>query len=332
MTGSCVSPFQSVRVGRPATPATAKPVEIQIDDRRGKQRQYLADEQTADHHQPQWLAQLCAGAAGKHQRNGAEQCCQGGHENRPETQQRRFVDRRFRCNTPVALCVEREVDHHDRVLLDDADQQNDTDDRDHPQVIAADQQGQQGTHCCRRQCREDGDRVDIALVEHAQHDVHGHYSRQNQQQRARQRCLKCLGSALKLGLHTNRHADVLLNLFDDLHGLAQCNAGRKVERHHHCGKLPEVSNGQLRLTLLDACQARQFYLCAIGGLDVDLLKCGRAEFTARRGLQHHAVLAGLGIDGGNLSLTECVVQRIGNIRNGDPYPTGRITIDVQIYL
>ena len=33
------------------------------------------------------------------------------------------------------LGLQREVDHHDRVLLDDADQQNDADDRDHAQIV-----------------------------------------------------------------------------------------------------------------------------------------------------------------------------------------------------
>jgi hypothetical protein len=36
----------------------------------------------------------------------------------------------------LALRLEREVDHHDRVLLDDADQQHDADDADHAQIIA----------------------------------------------------------------------------------------------------------------------------------------------------------------------------------------------------
>ncbi len=37
---------------------------------------------------------------------------------------------------PVALGLEREVDHHDGVLLDDADQQDDADERDHRQLRA----------------------------------------------------------------------------------------------------------------------------------------------------------------------------------------------------
>jgi hypothetical protein len=44
----------------------------------------------------------------------------------------------------LALGVQGEVDHHDGVLLDDADQQDDADDADHAQLMAGHQQGQQG--------------------------------------------------------------------------------------------------------------------------------------------------------------------------------------------
>ena len=40
----------------------------------------------------------------------------------------------------VALRFQREVDHHDRVLLHNADEQNDSDQRDHAELAAADQQ------------------------------------------------------------------------------------------------------------------------------------------------------------------------------------------------
>ena len=71
----------------------------------------------------------------------------------------------------VALGLEREVDHHDRVLLDDAHQQDDADQADHRQVLSEQHQRQNGADAGRRQRREDGDRVDVALIEHAEHDV-----------------------------------------------------------------------------------------------------------------------------------------------------------------
>jgi hypothetical protein len=131
---------------RLAAPAPTETVEVQVNHRCGEQGQNLAQQQAADHHQTQRLAQFRAGTGGQHQRHGTEQRGQGGHQDRPETQQGRLIDRRLRIHALIALCVEGEVDHHDRVLLHDTDQQNDADDRDHAQVIAAQDQRQQGAH------------------------------------------------------------------------------------------------------------------------------------------------------------------------------------------
>ena len=64
----------------------------------------------------------------EHQRQRAEHRGHGRHHDRPEAQQAGLIDRLARRLALVALGLEREVDHHDGVLLDDADQQNDADD------------------------------------------------------------------------------------------------------------------------------------------------------------------------------------------------------------
>ena len=46
------------------------------------------------------------------------------------------MDRIARRHALVALRIEGEVDHHDRVLLDDADQQDDADDGDDVELMA----------------------------------------------------------------------------------------------------------------------------------------------------------------------------------------------------
>ena len=65
----------------------------------------------------------------------------------------------------LALRLEREVDHHDGVFLDDADQKNDADQRDDVQIDTADQQGQDRADTRRRQRRKNRDRMDVALIE-----------------------------------------------------------------------------------------------------------------------------------------------------------------------
>ena len=158
---------------RPASgEAHRQPVEVEIDHRRGEQRQHLADDQAADDGEAERLAQLGAGALAQHQRQRAEDRRHGGHHDRPEAQQARLVDGVARRQAFDALGFQREVDHHDGVLLDDADQQDDADDGDDVEVVAEQHQRQQRADAGRRQGREDRDRVDEALVEHAEHDIH----------------------------------------------------------------------------------------------------------------------------------------------------------------
>src|SRR5690606_14928239 len=133
-----------------APKALTQTVEKQVDHRRGEQGQQLAEQQAANQYQAQRLAQLRAGTGGEHQRYRTEQRRQGGHQNRPETQQRGAVDRIRRAHALMTLGLQGEVDHHDGVLLDDADQQDDADDGDQAQVIAGQQQRQQRANRRRR--------------------------------------------------------------------------------------------------------------------------------------------------------------------------------------
>ena len=133
-------------------------VEIDVDHRRGEQGQQLADQKAADDGDAQRMAQLRAHARAQHQRQGAEQRRHRGHQDGAEAQQRGLVDRLFRRLALVALGLQREVDHHDGVLLDDADQQDDADDGDDVEVMAGDDQRQQRAHARRRQGGQDGHR------------------------------------------------------------------------------------------------------------------------------------------------------------------------------
>ena len=164
-----------------------EPVERQIDHRRRVERQQLAQQQAADDGNAERETQLGAGAAFDRQRQRAEQRGQCRHHDRAEAQQAGLHDRLVRRHALMAFGFEREVDHHDRVLLDDAHQQNDADQADHRQILPEQHQRQDGADAGRRQRREDGDRVDVALIEHAEHDVDGDDRRQDQPGLAGQR-------------------------------------------------------------------------------------------------------------------------------------------------
>jgi hypothetical protein len=62
----------------------------------------------------------------------------GRHHDRPEAQEAGLEDGAS-AHRVHALGLEREVDHHDRVLLHDADQEHDADDRD-DEIGAADEE------------------------------------------------------------------------------------------------------------------------------------------------------------------------------------------------
>ena len=109
----------------PAQPLP-EPVEIKKDDRRRIERQRLAEQQAADDGYPQRMTQFRPLAGPERQRQGAEHGGEGRHHDRAEAQQAGLGDRLARLQ-PLAPGLEGEVDHHDRVLLDDADQQNDAD-------------------------------------------------------------------------------------------------------------------------------------------------------------------------------------------------------------
>ena len=133
----------TIGVAGPAAGQTHRQaVEIKVDDRRGEQREHLADDQAADNGDAERLAQFGAGSGTEHQRHGAEDRGHRGHHDRPEAQQAGLVDRVTRRQALDALGLQGEVDHHDGVFLDDADQQNDADDGDDVEVVAQQHQRQ----------------------------------------------------------------------------------------------------------------------------------------------------------------------------------------------
>jgi hypothetical protein len=104
----------------------------------------------------------------------------------------------------IALLVQGEVDHHDGVLLDDADQHDDADEGVEAQIDAEDQQGQQGAEAGGGQAGKNGQGVDEALVEDAEHDVDHQDRDQQQDAQALERGLEGLRASLQAGVERGR--------------------------------------------------------------------------------------------------------------------------------
>ena len=66
----------------------------------------------------------------------AEQRRHGGHHDRAEAQQARLINRLIRLHALIALGIQREIDHHDSVLLHDADQQHNPDQRHDAEILS----------------------------------------------------------------------------------------------------------------------------------------------------------------------------------------------------
>ena len=133
--------------------AAAQLIEQDVHYRRRQQRQHLAGDEATDDRDAERLAQLRALAETDRQRQRAQGCGQRRHQDRPEAQQASFAHRFQRRQTASALGFQRKVDDQDRILLDDADQQEHADQRDDGKVHAEEQQRDDGADAGRRQRR-----------------------------------------------------------------------------------------------------------------------------------------------------------------------------------
>eukprot|EP01022_Parablepharisma_sp_SALTPOND_P004192 TRINITY_DN118_c0_g1_i1.p1 TRINITY_DN118_c0_g1~~TRINITY_DN118_c0_g1_i1.p1 ORF type:complete len:1977 (+),score=693.89 TRINITY_DN118_c0_g1_i1:34526-40456(+) len=319
-----------------ATETTAPPgaqsFHVQVDHWRGVEREQLAHHQSADDGNAQRLAQLGAVAMADGQRDRAQQRRHGGHHDGTEAQLAGLEDGIARRQAVVALGIDGEVHHHDGVLLDDADQQDDADDADDAQVGPRDHQREQRAHAGRRQRREDGDGVDVALIEHAQHDVHGDDGRQDQPQGIGQRRLEGQRRPLEVGDGGGRHADLVLGGLDGLDRLAQGRALGQVEGHGGCRELADMVHHQRRGAFGDGGNRGQRHLAAGRGHQVDAVQRRGAVLEFRLDLHHHAILVRLRIDGGDEALAEGVVERIVDGGRGDAQARGSIAVDLDVGL
>ncbi len=124
-----------------------------------------------------------------------------GHHDGPEAQQARLIDGFNRRQPLIALGLQGKVDHHDCILLHDADEQDDADQGDDAQFGSGKEQSQ---NRARRPAGgnggKNGKRMDQALVKNAEHDVNRHQRREDQILLILERVLKGLRRALEGGM------------------------------------------------------------------------------------------------------------------------------------
>ncbi len=141
-----------------------------------------------------------------------------------------LIDRLARIEAVFALRLQGEVDHHDGVLLHDADQQHHPDQRDQAEFGAEEEQRENGARTRRGQRREDRNGVDVALIENAQHDVDADDGGKDQQRLVADGLLEQFGRARESTVDGKRRVDLLHRAVDGSHGIADGFALREVER------------------------------------------------------------------------------------------------------
>src|SRR6267378_4300687 len=324
--------------------AMSDPVEREIDDGRGVERENLAQNQTADDCDSQGTAKLGAHATAERQWQAAEQRGHGGHHDGPEAQKTCFIDGVERRLPFLALGFQREVDHHDGVLFHDADQ------RDDAEFGTAQQQGQDGAYTRGGQRGQNRDRMNVTFVENAEHDVHRYERSQNQNRLVGERAQESRGRALEGGLNAWRHANFIFDFVNGVDRFTESGIGSKIERQGHYRELPLVIDGQSRTARFKTGERaeRNLRRRARGGrrggrgdrsagsrrrrlagrrMYINVFQIFRVLLELRVYFQDDVVLIQLREDSGDQALAECVVERVVYVGGKNPEARCRIAID-----
>src|ERR1039457_2387780 len=210
--------------------------------------------------------------------------------------------------------------------------------------------------------------MNVALVQHAEHDVHRKQRRQNQQGFRRQRVLESSGCPLEAAVDGGGETNLQLRLLDQLCGIAQGGSGREVEGYGHCRELSLVGDCQRSAGRPEMRERRQRDLRAgrsrRGRSDLryggrlptsDSLRDAWGQRTAQRlnaglsdhvnavqrvrrhlilgvNFEHHVILIQRLVDGRDLALTEGVVEYVVDLRGRNSEARRGIAIDDDVLL
>ena len=122
-----------------------------------------------------------------------------------------------------------EVHHHDGVLLDDTDQQQDPQKGDQAEFGAGRHESEQGADARGGKRRQDGERLAVTFVQNTQHHVDREQCGDQHQRRVAVALLEELGGAVSAALNGDGDVDLIHFLFDGREGGAERYAIRQVE-------------------------------------------------------------------------------------------------------
>ena len=188
----------------------------------------------------------------------------------------------------------------------------------------------QGADAGRGYRRENGDRMDRALIEHAEDQVDHDQRRADQNGRARQRGLEGLRIALKIRGQRGRAAELSFGILDLGHGLADRDSREKVEGDRHRGKLSLMVDDDGCGVLDGPDQGIERHLLPDGRGDVDVAERTGPILEFRIDLQNDVVLVQRRVHRRNDALTEGIGQGIVDGGGQDAMARRRVAVDRDI--
>ena len=154
------------------------------------------------------------------------------------------VDGFARTHALVALGIQSEVDHHDRVLLHHAHQHDQAHERVQVQLPVKQRQRQQRAKQGRGKSGKNGDGMDEALIQNPEDDV-DHQDRDDQQNgQAAEGAFEFPHGSLETHAQGLRHVHLPHDGVQLIGRLAQRNSGREIEGDSHRRKLAEMVHRQ----------------------------------------------------------------------------------------
>ena len=131
----------------------------------------MGDDETADHGEAERAAGIGAGAPAEGDGQGAGEGGDGGHHDGTEAHDTGLEDGFLGSLVAVAFRVEGEVDHHNRVLLHDADEHDQADVAVDVQLLLEKDERQQGAKRRGGQAGENRERVEEIFVENPENQI-----------------------------------------------------------------------------------------------------------------------------------------------------------------
>src|SRR5258706_7932206 len=307
--------------------AACKPIECEINNGGGVKGQQLAEDKPADDSDTQRTTQFRADATAERERQATEQRGHGSHHDGAETKQASFVDGIERRLPFLALGLQCEVDHHDGVFLDDADEQDDADQRDDAEFRVAEKQRENRPDARRRERGENRDRMNVAFVENAENDVDGNQGSQDQDGLIGQRLEEGRRGALERGLDAGWHVQFQLRAVDGVDRVAERGIGGQIERESDDRKLTLMIECEGGGAGLETRKGAERDLCAVGRLYVNVFQRIGILLELRIDFHDHVILVELGKNCGDLALAKGIVERVVNVCRKNAKSRSGVAVD-----